>query len=202
MANSASQVKESKLTLALERIDARIARDLRALRQARSLTLTQISESIGRSVGWLSQVERGISMPTFADLSRLADTFGVPMSLFVSREAQSEPEMEVVVRAGARRTLGPTEAGLEEKLLSPALGGSFEMRHRTFAPGASSSQKSVRDAEEAGYVLSGTIDIEVDGTWHMLHAGDSFRFKGKSIRWRNDGDAEAVVIWVLSPPVY
>ena len=202
MANSASQVKESKLTLALERIDARIARDLRALRQARSLTLTQISESVGRSVGWLSQVERGISMPTFADLSRLADTFGVPMSLFVSREAQSEPEMEVVVRAGARRTLGPTEAGLEEKLLSPALGGSFEMRHRSFAPGTTSLQKSARDTEEAGYVLSGTIDIEVDGTWHMLHAGDSFRFKAKSIRWRNDGSTEAVVIWVLSPPVY
>ncbi|MBO6902716.1 MAG: helix-turn-helix transcriptional regulator [Rhizobiaceae bacterium] len=202
MANSASQVKESKLTLALERIDARIARDLRALRQARSLTLTQISESVGRSVGWLSQVERGISMPTFADLSRLADTFGVPLSLFVGREAQSEPEMEVVVRAGARRTLGPTEAGLEEELLSPALGGSFEMRHRTFSPGATSQQKSARDTEEAGFVLAGSIDIEVDGTWHALGVGDSFRFKGKSMRWRNNGDTDAIVIWVLSPPVY
>ena len=202
MANSASQVKESKFSLALERIDARIARDLRALRRARSLTLAQMSESIGRSVGWLSQVERGISMPTLADLSRLADTFGVPMSLFFSREQQSEPEMEVVVRANARRDLGVIEAGVEEELLSPALGGSFEMRHRTFAPGATSTQKSARDTEEAGYVLSGTIDIEVDGTWHLLHAGDSFRFKGKTMRWRNDSDEDAVLIWVLSPPVY
>ena len=202
MTNSASQVKESKFTLALERIDARIARDLRALRRARSLTLTQISESVGRSVGWLSQVERGISMPTLADLSRLADTFGVPMSLFVSREQQSEPEMEVVVRANARRTLGPTEAGLEEELLSPALGGSFEMRRRTFAPGAMSERKPPRDNEEAGFVLAGSVDLEVDGVWHLLQAGDSFRFKGKSLRWRNSGDADAVVIWVMSPPVY
>ncbi|MBO6716512.1 MAG: helix-turn-helix domain-containing protein [Rhizobiaceae bacterium] len=202
MTNSASQVKESTLTLALERIDRRIARDLRALRRARSLTLAQISESIGRSVGWLSQVERGISMPTMPDLKRLADTFGVPLSLFFSREQPAEPEREVVVRAHARRTLGPTEPGLEEELLSPALGGSFEMRRRTFAPGTTSESHAPRETEEAGYVIAGLIDLEVDGVWHTLQAGDSFRFKGKSMRWRNDGDGDAIVIWVMSPPVY
>jgi transcriptional regulator with XRE-family HTH domain len=202
MANSASQVKESKLTAALELIDRRIAKDLRALRRARSLTLAQISESVGRSVGWLSQVERGISMPTMPDLKRLADTFGVPMSLFFSREQPAEPEMEVVVRAHARRTLGPTEPGLEEELLSPALGGSFEMRRRTFAPGATSERHTARETEEAGYVLTGLVDLEVDGIWHTLQAGDSFRFKGKAMRWRNAGSDEAVVIWVMSPPVY
>ncbi|MEX0956096.1 MAG: helix-turn-helix domain-containing protein [Rhizobiaceae bacterium] len=202
MTNSASQVKESTLTLALERIDRRIARDLRALRRARSLTLAQISESIGRSVGWMSQVERGISMPTLSDLSRLADTFGVPLSLFFSREQAAEPEMEVVVRAHARRALGPTEPGLDEELLSPALGGSFEMRRRTFASGTTSCEHAGRETEEAGYVLAGMIDIEVDGVWHTLQAGDSFRFKGKTMRWRNDDTEEAIVIWVMSPPVY
>ncbi len=202
MSNSASQASESKLTLALERIDRRIARDLRALRRARSLTLAQISESVGRSVGWLSQVERGISMPTLTDLSRLADTFGVPMSLFFSKEEPAEPEMEVVVRAHARRMLGPTEDGLEEELLSPALGGSFEMRRRTFAPGTVSEDHAARETEEAGFLLNGQLDIEVDGDWHSLQAGDSFRFKGKSMRWRNDGAEPAIVIWVMSPPVY
>jgi transcriptional regulator with XRE-family HTH domain len=202
MTNSASQVKESTLTLALERIDRRIARDLRALRRARSLTLAQMSESIGRSVGWLSQVERGISMPTLADLKRLSDTFGVPMSLFFSREQPAEPEREVVVRGHARRTLGPTEPGLEEELLSPALGGSFEMRRRVFQPGVTSDHHAGRETEEAGYVMAGLIDLEVDGVWHTLQAGDSFRFKGKTMRWRNDCDSEAIVIWVMSPPVY
>ena len=202
MANPASQVKESTLTLALERIDRRIARDLRALRRARSLTLAQMSESIGRSVGWLSQVERGISMPTLADLSRLADTFGVPMTLFFSREQQAEPEREVIVRANARRNLGSIEPGLEEELLLPVLGGSFEMRRRVFAPGSASDQHAGRDTEEAGYVIAGEIDIEVDGVCHTLQAGDSFRYKGKTMRWRNCGDEDAVVVWVMSPPVY
>lgn len=202
MTNSASQVKESKLTAALQRIDRRIARDLRALRRARSLTLAQISESVGRSVGWLSQVERGISIPTLADLSRLADTFGVPMSLFFSREQPAEPEREIVVRSHARRSLGPTEPGLEEELLSPTLGGSFEMRRRVFLAGTTSEERPGRDTEEAGYVLSGFLELEVDGVRHTLQAGDSFCFKGKAMRWRNDGAEDAVVIWVMSPPVY
>ena len=37
--------------------------DLRALRRARGLTLTELAGQIDRSVGWLSQVERDLSAP-------------------------------------------------------------------------------------------------------------------------------------------
>jgi mannose-6-phosphate isomerase-like protein (cupin superfamily) len=56
--------------------------------------------------------------------------------------------------------------------------------------------------EEAGFVLSGRLQLEIEGVSQDLEAGDSFRFKGKAVRWRNTGDTEAVVIWVMSPPVY
>jgi transcriptional regulator with XRE-family HTH domain len=200
--DSANPAKDRGLSRALERIDQRLSRDLRALRQAKSLTLAQISERIGRSVGWMSQVERGISMPTLVDLRRLADLFGVPMTLFYTREQPADTDGEVVVRAGARRQLGRTEQGLDEELLSPSLGGAFEMRRRVFAPGAESSARAHPDTEEAGFVLSGRLVIEIDGVAQELDQGDSFRFKGKTVRWRNAGDTEAVVIWVMSPPVY
>lgn len=200
--DSANPANERGLSRALERIDQRLSRDLRALRRAKSLTLAQISTSIGRSVGWMSQVERGISMPTLGDLRRLADLFGVPMSLFFVREQSAGTDGEVVVRAGARRELGPTEPGLVEELLSPSLGGSFEMRRRVFAPGAESVSRGRADSEEAGYVLSGSLTLEMNGSVQELQAGDSFRFKGKAARWRNSADTEAVVIWAMSPPVY
>jgi transcriptional regulator with XRE-family HTH domain len=202
MTDSANPANEGGLSRALERIDQRLSHDLRALRQAKSLTLAQISERIGRSVGWLSQVERGISMPTLVDLRRLADLFGVPMSLFYTREQPADTDGEVVVRSGTRRQLGSTEPGLVEELLSPSLGGTFEMRRRVFAPGAESSAQTRRETEEAGFVLSGRLSIEIDGIAQQLEAGDSFRFKGKAVRWRNTADTEAVVIWVMSPPVY
>ncbi|MBX3530896.1 MAG: helix-turn-helix transcriptional regulator [Rhizobiaceae bacterium] len=202
MADSANPAKDSSLSRALARIDQRLSHDLRALRLAKSLTLAQISEKIGRSVGWLSQVERGISMPTLPDLRRMAEAFGVPLSLFDTRGAPAEPESGVVVRADQRRHIGPAAGGMSEELLSPSLGGASQMRRRVMQPGAAAAQPARRDVEESGYVLSGRLTLEVDGTIHTLEAGDSFRFKGKAAAWCNDGDEEAVVVWVMSPPAY
>ncbi|MCZ8545916.1 XRE family transcriptional regulator [Mesorhizobium qingshengii] len=179
-----------------------LAGDIRALRKARGLTLAEIGLKLGRSVGWVSQVERGLSAPSLSDLRAFAELFGVPVSLFFSHDVPVESERGVVVRAGSRRTLGTSESGLVEELLSPDLGGSFEMLRSVFAPGAELKIEARRPTEEAGYVASGTFDIEIAGIWHRLGEGDSFRFEGKPFRWRNPGADPAVVIWVVSPPVY
>lgn len=179
-----------------------LARDIRALRKARGLTLTMIAVKLGRSVGWVSQVERGLSVPTLADLRALADLFSVPLSLFFAHEAADDAERGVIVRAGRRRSLGTSESGLVEELLSPDLGGSFELLRSEFAPGAALSMPTVRPTEEAGYVVAGRFDLEIDGVWHELRPGDSFRFAGQPFRWRNPGEEPAVVIWAVSPPVY
>lgn len=182
--------------------DRLLAGDIRALRKARGLTLAEIALKLGRSVGWVSQVERGLSVPSLGDLRAFASLFDVPISLFFSHDVPVEQERGVVVRAGSRRSLGTSESGLVEELLSPDLGGSFEMLRSVFAPGAELKTETRRPTEEAGYVASGTFEIEIGGVWHRLGEGDSFRFEGKPFRWRNPGAEPAVVIWVVSPPVY
>jgi transcriptional regulator with XRE-family HTH domain len=179
-----------------------LARDIRALRKARSMTLADTANRLGRSVGWLSQVERGLSMPSLGDLRAIADVFSVPLSLFFSHDVPREEERGVIVRAGSRRPLGTSESGLVEELLSPDLGGSFELIRSEFAAGAEMAVEARRDTEDAGYVVSGRFDIEIGGVWHSLGEGDSFRFNGKTYRWRNPGSVPAIVIWVVSPPVY
>ncbi|TPN34175.1 helix-turn-helix domain-containing protein [Mesorhizobium sp. B2-3-3] len=179
-----------------------LASDIRALRRARGLTLAEIALKLDRSVGWVSQVERGLSTPSLGDLRAFAELFGVPISLFFSHDVPQENERGVIVRAGKRRTLGTSESGLVEELLSPDLGGSFEMVRSVFAPGAELKAEARRPTEEAGYIASGQFDIEIAGVWHRLGEGDSFRFEGKPYRWRNPGTEPAVVIWVVSPPVY
>lgn len=181
---------------------AMLAGDIRALRKARGLTLSEVAIRLGRSVGWVSQVERGLSVPSLGDLRALADLFGVPLSLFFAHDVADEAERGVIVRAGRRRILGTSDSGLVEELLSPDLGGSFELLRSVFAPGAELAAAANRPTEEAGYVVSGRFDIEISGNWHHLSEGDSFRFSGKPFRWRNPGTEPAVVIWVVSPPVY
>ena len=179
-----------------------LAGDLRALRKSRGLTLVDISARLDRSVGWLSQVERGLSIPSLSDLRGFADIFGVPVSLFFQHDAATDSERGVIVRAGHRRALGTSDSGLVEELLSPDLGGSFEMLRSEFAAGAALEAATVRPTEEAGYVVSGRFDIEIDDVWHRLAEGDSLRFAAKPFRWKNPGPQTAVVIWVVSPPVY
>jgi transcriptional regulator with XRE-family HTH domain len=180
-----------------------LAGDIRALRKARGLTLSAIADRLGRSVGWLSQVERGLSIPTLADLRAFAETFKVPLSLFLHEpQTVSEEERGIIVRAGGRRSFGTSESGAVEELLSPDLGGTFAMLRSEFAAGSELGTVVHRQSEEAGFVVSGRFDIEIDGCWYRLAEGDSFRFKGKPFRWRNPGKSAATVIWVTSPPVY
>ncbi len=176
--------------------------DLRALRKARGLTLTELADELGRSVGWLSQVERDKSEPSISALRQIASALDVSVSSLFGQDAVPVEEQGYVVRAGARRPIGSREAGLVEELLSPDLTDDFEMVHSTFEPGADLGHDLQRPTQEVGYIVSGRLDLKIDVSWHTLSQGDSFRIRGETYRWKNPYRDPAVVIWVISPPVY
>ncbi len=179
-----------------------VGADLRALRKARGLTLSELALKVERSVGWLSQVERDLAEPTIADLRRLADALDQPLSLFFGPNNAPEDEGGYVVRWNSRRALGSAEQGLVEQLLSPDLSGSFEIVRSVFEPGAELREFNLRDTEEAGYLIAGELELWIGDRHFHLRPGDSFRFKGERHRWRNPGDVPAIAIWVIAPPVY
>ncbi|MEM7213866.1 MAG: XRE family transcriptional regulator [Pseudomonadota bacterium] len=176
--------------------------DLRALRKARGMTLAELAMKVGRSVGWLSQIERDLTEPSISDLRRLADALDQPVSLFFGTPDVLLEERGHVVRADARRSLGSSEAGLVEQLLSPDLGGSFEIVRSVFAPGAELKEAATRPTEEAGYIVSGSLELWIGERCFRLYEGDSFRFAGEPYRWRNPGTCPCIAIWVIAPPVY
>ncbi|MDD9908384.1 MAG: XRE family transcriptional regulator [Ahrensia sp.] len=179
-----------------------LGRDVRGLRKTRGITLNALAQKIGRSVGFLSQVERDLSSPSIDDLRLIAAALDVPMGWFFDSNPEDERERGVIVRAGNRRALGTRDSGLVEELLSPDLGGSFEMLHCEFQPGAELKRDIMRETEEAGYVVSGALDLWIDAQRFALKAGDSFRFHHKAYRWKVVGDQPAILIWAVSPPVY
>lgn len=178
-----------------------LGEDIRALRKARGLTLQELAGRLGRSVGWLSQVERGKSDISLTELGQLAEIFDVPRGFFFMHDDMPEAERGRIVRAEHRRVLGEQTHGLIEELLSPDLGGSFEMFRSVFKPGAQ-SRTALRQTEEAGYVIAGSLDIWISEQHFTLYPGDSFRFDHEPFRWRNSDEEPAVVIWTISPPVY
>lgn len=204
MAEEGSDVLEATVDIAETATPLKdgIGADLRALRKSRGVTLTELALATGRSVGWLSQVERGISQPSIDDLRLLADRLEAPLSLFFGDPDAPAAERGHVVRWNAGRSLGAPEGGLTEMLLSPDLGGAFEIVHSVFDPGAELAEAQTRPTEEAGYIISGNLDLWISDQVFSLNKGDSFRFRGEPYRWRNPGDEPCVVIWVIAPPVY
>lgn len=181
----------------------RIGADIRALRKARRITLAELAAAVGRSVGWLSQVERGLTDPSVRDLGLIAERLGISLSLFFRSTSKRPEEQGLVLRAEDRIPIGSRETGLVEELLSPSLGGAFEMIRSTFAPHADSGGvRSAHGREDGGLVVSGRLLLTIDGISFDLGPGDSFQFAGSEYAWRNDGDVPTVVHWIIAPPVY
>lgn len=179
-----------------------IGSEIKALRKARGQTIESLVADLDRSVGWLSQIENGLSEPSISDLKKMALHFGVPLSFFFQNENTNENERGLIVRAENRRSLGNSVEGLTEELLSPDLNGAFESVRSVFWPGCELDEPVWRDTQELVFVVSGILDLEIDGTWHRLGAGDALYIKGNRYRWRNPGDVEAITIWTISPPIY
>ncbi len=179
-----------------------LGRDLRALRKARGLTLAEMAMRLERSVGWMSQVERDISVPSSAELKALAGELGVALATLRQAAPVTAVEEGVIVRKDARRAIGHRAAGLVEELLSPDLTDDFEVVHSTFQPGAERRTPVTRPTQEVGYIVSGELHITIGDHTHRLTPGDSFRLRGEPFRWANRTDSPCVAIWVIAPPVY
>ncbi|MDP2579877.1 XRE family transcriptional regulator [Shimia thalassica] len=176
--------------------------DIRALRKSRDLTLVDMAERLGRSVGWLSQVERDKSEPTISDLRQIGEVLGVPMSMLFGHASVPAGEQGYVVRAGARRPMGGSTEGLVEELLSPDLTDDFEMVHSTFQPQSEMQVPANRPTQEVGYIISGRLNLSIGDRSFSVGPGDSFRIRGEEYQWSNPHDAPCVAIWVIAPPVY
>lgn len=179
-----------------------LGQDLRVLRKQRGLTLAELGEAVGRSVGWLSQVERDISEPSMEELDSLATALGVSVRSFFTKSPALPREEGRIVRKDARRPLSPRVTGLYEELLSPDLTDDFEVVHSTFAPGAERLDDTRRATQEVGIVVSGQLEVSIGGETYVLRPGDSFRVREEPFRWANRTNEPCVAIWVIAPPVY
>ncbi len=193
-----------KGTKGSEPADLFVGEEIQGLRKARKMTLTQLSLAAGTSVGHLSQIERGISTPSIKTLHGISRALGVNISWFFSpADPGPSEEREFIVRAHRRRQIR-FDAGVSDFLLSPSLKLNIELLMTTLAPGATSGDQTyTHDGEEAGIVMSGELDLWIDGKSFQLRQGDSFSFKSTlPHRYQNSGTTDTVVIWAITPPSY
>jgi len=156
---------------------AAIGARVKALREGMGLSLRDLAERSGVGAATLSQVERGESSPTLTVAARIADGLELTLSQLLRLE---EGRNVVVVEAGSgRRSRRP---GHEIEELTPPLPGQRAdvSRHR-LESGRSTGGEGDPPIHEPGsretvVVLSGTVELVVDGERYALDAGDSATF--------------------------
>ena len=177
---------------------AAMGRRLRALRLERRLSLAQVAHHTGRSVGFLSALERAQMSASVGTLRKLARCYSVNiLDLFNASEANPGR-----VRPAERKRLqaGP---GVWMELL--AWGNTLMEPHLfRIAPGAGSGESYTHEGEEFLFLLRGDLEILLDnGDNVRLARGDSFYFESSvPHRWRNPGKKETWVLWVNTPPTF
>ena len=177
---------------------------LRDLRKRRKMTLAQLAEGAGLSIGYLSQIERDLAEPSINALFSIARHLGVTVQWFFAGTEQPVPEEEggYVIRQVNRLRVS-YEGGAVDELLTPKMSMAVEMIRSVLPPGAEARDAYSHEGDEVGLLISGQLDLWVGERRFHLRAGDSFSFaSSEPHRYRNPGPGDTEVIWAISPPTY
>lgn len=180
--------------------DVDVGRTLRDLRKGMGITLQQLATGIGRSVGFVSQIERGLSRPTVEDLTLIAGYLRVPSAaLFGRLESAGLGADDPVTRAGDRLCLR-YERGVTDHLASPRLSDGLCLLETMLEPGADTGEGPVMDSQQqGGYVLEGRVVLRVDTRQWTLETGDAFQLAAhRGCRLANPGPVPARLLWILT----
>lgn len=183
--------------------EAAVGQRIRAIRKEQSLSLVEVAARTGFSIGYLSQVERGLSSPSLRAMVALGEVFGIGLAGLFERGA-SGTAGGVVMRRADRKHLDFWRTGIDKEILTlPDPTFVLNLYVMTLEPGGSSGREFLTHVgEEAGLVLEGRFELEVEGEVWDLAEGDSFRFASRrGHRYRNPGTTEtARVLWSIYTP--
>ena len=102
------------------------------------------------------------------------------------------------------RSLLDNTAVLFGSNLGNASSHSLQVLHETYPPGADTGEKMLsHQAEEAGVVIAGIIEITVGDQVRVLNRGDGYLFDSRlPHKFRNIGDQDCVIISACTPPTF
>tara|TARA_B100000749_G_C18444810_1_gene473772 strand:+ start:2400 stop:3179 length:780 start_codon:yes stop_codon:yes gene_type:complete len=185
--------------------DRALGQAIRRARQSARMSLQQVAESAGTSVGLLSQIERGISSPSIRVLREICNVLKIPVhALFGDSDAAIEQEARRVVRVNQRRKADFGAKGMIKEFLNAHEGRALQVMEIILEPNGGSGDDSYsHEGEECGVVLEGRLELHVDGAVYRLAEGDSFYFESTlNHKFNNISPGKTRIIWITTPPVW
>jgi transcriptional regulator with XRE-family HTH domain len=171
---------------------------LRRAREARRLSLGELSARCGLTRSFLSRVERDLTSPSVANLVTICDALSIEVG-----ELFQSPQTTLVRRA-ERPTLAelPKAAAVSDTLLTPPGQRLVTVIETVAEPGAGGGELYTMPSEcELCFVVSGGVEVQVDYETFTLEEGDALTFGGGIPHTWRAGEQGARMLWVLAPAI-
>jgi transcriptional regulator with XRE-family HTH domain len=160
---------------------------LREVRSAGGLSVRELARRVGCSASLISQIERGVSVPSVGMLYALATELGSSLDylLFGSGAAPAAPAAAVaappaaVVQRGGDRKIIDLASGVRWERLTPQSEAMTDFLEVIYSPGGHSTdeRRPLRhDGREYALILSGTLTANIGFESYDLEPGDSIAF--------------------------
>jgi transcriptional regulator with XRE-family HTH domain len=173
-----------------DEVNAAVGRNVRGQRTRLAWTLEDLAARAGVSKGMLLQVEQARTNPSVATICRLATALGVSIASLV--EAPEAPSARVV-RAGEGVALwtGGRKGSAAKLMVGSGTSQQVELWDvRMEAGDGYGSEGHPTGTRELLLVIDGELTLELDGTPHLVGAGDAIAFVAdRPHAYRNLGTA-------------
>jgi transcriptional regulator with XRE-family HTH domain len=173
-----------------------LGQTIRERRQSLQLTLVDLAAKSGLSQPFLSQVENGRARPSLMSLHQIADALDTTPQAFFGGPVDVDT-VPGVVRASDVQILD-IDGTLSESTCHVLLGGAapFHMLEFDGLP-IEFLEYFEHDGFEAAYVISGRVEIDIDGTVSTLLSGDTISYSARlPHRLRSVGKRRARVLLI------
>lgn len=175
-----------------EKMPFNLGDSLRTRRKELGLTMQSVANSAGLSVGFISQVERGIASPSLASLASLADVLKTEIGNFL----QTPPCSAQTTHQLSRTSYSIAGADVSYERLSTTFPGSKVHSVIVHEPPGHRIEPISHYGEEMFYVIEGEITVEIEGDIEILAKGDSIHFDSRRVHsiW-NHSTTTASILW-------
>ena len=178
----------------------KMSEKIKSHRKKLGLTLKALAEKVGCTDAYISQIETGKAVPSISVLKKIAQALDVQVRDLLS----DEPASDKIFLTKEERTqiIYPGSHIYAELLVGKISNKAMEPLYKVVPVGCDSNGEHRHVGEEFGYILKGKLELRVGEQVKILGPGDSFYFTSSQPHsYKNAGDVDVEVIWIVSPPV-
>lgn len=177
-----------------------IGQKIKVLRSQRKMTLKELSEKTNLSIGFLSQLERGLTSIATDTLATIAEVFNVELSFFFIKP---KTVIKPIIKSYEKEVFNICTSGCIQYNLSNNLNNKNMIpRLIEILPNNTDEdiQSYVHEGEEFIYIIEGTLTLFLNDEQYDLYPGDSIHFQSSSNHnWANYTNKMVKMIVVATP---